>query len=169
MHMFEPLPDVIRLRRKQRNLTQEQLAKMAGVSRRQLSLLEDGANVSLVFLLKVAKALELTELQIGALRLRSAPPELGSLIVAADAMTAAQEIVSQYSDLAGQLDEAAASIHALVERALAVVGPMGAHMDAIEEAAARLEKAPSGARAVPPPKPASAGKAAQVAARRRAR
>jgi transcriptional regulator with XRE-family HTH domain len=164
--MFEPLPDIIRLRRKQRNLTQEQLARMAGVSRRQLSLLEDGSNVSLVFLLKVAKALELTELQIGALRLRSAPPELGSLIVASDAMATAQEIVSQYSDLAGQLDEAAASVNALVERALAVVGPMGAHMDAIEEAAARLEKAPAGAHAIAAPKPASAAKAT---ARRRAR
>jgi transcriptional regulator with XRE-family HTH domain len=169
MHMFEPLPDVIRLRRKQRNLTQEQLAKMAGVSRRQLSLLEDGANVSILFLLKVANALELTELPIGALRLRSAPPELGSLIVAADAMATAQEIVSQYSDLSGQLGQAATTINALVERALAVVGPMAAHMDAIEEAAVRLEKTPAGARAVPP-KPASAGKAAaKVAARRRAR
>ena len=54
MHPFEHLPDVIRLRRKQLNLTQEQLARMAGVSRRQLSLLEDGANISLLFLLKVA-------------------------------------------------------------------------------------------------------------------
>jgi transcriptional regulator with XRE-family HTH domain len=169
MHMFEPLPDVIRLRRRQRNLTQEQLARMAGVSRRQLSLLEDGANVSLLFLLKVCKALELTELQIGALRLRSAPPELGSLIVAADAMATAQEIVSQYSDLSGQLGEAAASINTLVERALAVVGPMAPSTDAIEEAVLRLAKAPAGGRAIPPQKPAPAKTAAKVAARRRAR
>ena len=158
MHMFEPLPDVIRQRRRQRNLTQEQLARMAGVSRRQLSLLEDGANVSLVFLLKVAKALELTELQIGALRLRSALPELGPLIVAADAVATAQEIVSQYSDLSAQLAEAAASIDALVDRALAVAGPMAHHIDAIEEA---------GARAIPPRK--ASAKATKVAARKRAR
>lgn len=107
------------MRRKQRNLTQEQLAKMAGVSRRQLSLLEDGANVSLLFLLKVCKALELTDLQIGPLRLRSAPPELGSLIAAADAMATAQEIISQYSDLSGQLGEAAATIDGLVAQATA--------------------------------------------------
>jgi len=117
MHMFEPLPDLIRMRRKERKLTQEEVARMAGVSRRQLSLLEDGANVSLLFLLKVCKALELTDLQIGALRLRDAPPELGSLIAAADAMDTAQEIVSQFSDLSGQLGEAAASIGALIERA----------------------------------------------------
>jgi transcriptional regulator with XRE-family HTH domain len=143
---------------------------MAGVSRRQLSLLEDGANVSLVFLLKVAKALDLTELPIGALRLTAAPPELGSLIVADDAMATAREIVSQFSDLAGQLDEAAASIKTLVERALAPAGSMGAHIDAIEKAAVRLEKAPAGGRAIPPPKPAAAARtAAKVAARRRAR
>ena len=164
--MFEPLPDVIRLRRKQRNLSQEQLARMAGVSRRQLSLLEDGSNVSLVFLLKVAKALELTELQIGALRLRSARPELGSLIVAADAMATAKEVLGQYADLAGQLDGAAASIDALVDKALAPVGPMQARVDAIEEAAERLRKAPARARTNPTPKPGSAAKAT---ARRRAR
>jgi transcriptional regulator with XRE-family HTH domain len=169
MHMFEPLPDVIRRRRKQRNLTQEQLARMSGVSRRQLSLLEDGANVSLVFLLKVARVLELTELPIGRLRLTDAPPELGALIAAEDAMATAQEIVSQFSDLSGQLDEAAASVKALVERALAVVGPMSSRIEAIEEAAARLEKAPAGQRAIPPPKPASAKAAGKVAARRRAR
>lgn len=170
MHMFEPLPDVIRMRRKERNLTQEQLARMAGVSRRQLSLLEDGANVSLVFLLKVAKALELNDLQIAALRLRSAPPELGSLIVAADAIATAQEIVSQFSDLAAQLDEAAAIIHALVERATAAAGPTRTRIEAVEEAAVRLEKAPAGRRAIPPPKPAAAARAgAKVAARRRAR
>jgi transcriptional regulator with XRE-family HTH domain len=167
MNMFEPLPDIIRLRRKQRNLTQEQLAKMAGVSRRQLSLLEDGANVSLLFLLKVCKALELTDLQIGGLRLHDAPHELGSLIAASEAMDTAQEIVSQFSDLSGQLGEASASINALVERALNVLDPTRAGAEAIEAAAARLEKSPAGPRAIPSPKPASAAKAAAKATTRR--
>jgi transcriptional regulator with XRE-family HTH domain len=150
MHMFEPLPDLIRMRRKERNLTQEQLARMAGVSRRQLSLLEDGANVSLLFLLKVCKALELTDLQIGALRLRDAPPEVRPLLSAHQAMAWAQAIVSQFTDLSGQLDEAAASIKALLDHAVAV------HMAGIE----------ADARATPAPKPRTAAK---TTARKRAR
>jgi transcriptional regulator with XRE-family HTH domain len=62
--MFEPLNDVVRLRRLQLGLSQEQVARRAKVSRRQLSLLEDGRNVSLLFLMKIVKVLEITELPI---------------------------------------------------------------------------------------------------------
>jgi transcriptional regulator with XRE-family HTH domain len=133
--MFEPLPDVIRLRRIQRNLTQEQLARLAGVSRRQLFLLEHGHNVSLLFLLKVTRVLELTELPVDALRLRAAPPELAALVVAADAVTTAKRVIGEVTGLAGQLADAAASIDSLLERALSNAGPSGAIADAADHLA----------------------------------
>jgi transcriptional regulator with XRE-family HTH domain len=136
--MFEPLPNVIRLRRKQRNLTLEALSKMAGVSRRQLWLLEEGHNVSLKFLLKVARALELTELPIAELRLRAAPPDLATLVIAADAVATANRALKGLADVAVQLDEASTSIGALVNRALRPVGSG----EAIAAAAERLGQLP---------------------------
>jgi transcriptional regulator with XRE-family HTH domain len=133
--MFEPLPDVIRRRRKERNLTQERLAKMAGVSRRQLHLLEEGHNVSLLFLLKVATALELTELPIAKLRLRAAPPELAALIAAADAVSSVKRVMSEFVSADAELDGACASLNALVARALSSAGSG----DAIAAAAERLQ------------------------------
>lgn len=140
--MFEPLPDLIRLRRTERNLSQERLAKMARVSRGQLALLEAGENVSLQFLLKVARALELTELPINELRLRAAPPELGALILAAGAMKTVRTAVHQISGADLKLEEAAASLEGLVSRALSSAGPS----DAIADAAGRLANLPEAER-----------------------
>lgn len=66
------LGDTIREARIRKNLTQARLAKLAGVSRRHLAALEKGANVSVSILQRVAAVLELTEIQIGDLSLRSA-------------------------------------------------------------------------------------------------
>ncbi|MFP5247451.1 MAG: helix-turn-helix transcriptional regulator, partial [Thermoanaerobaculia bacterium] len=65
------LGDTVREARIRKNLTQARLAKLAGVSRRHLAALEKGANVSINILQRVASVLELTEIQIGELSLRS--------------------------------------------------------------------------------------------------
>lgn len=140
--MFEPLSDVIRLRRVQRNLTQDRLAKMAGVSRRQLSLLEDGRNVSLLFLTKVAQALEITELPIGNLRLYDPQPELVTVVRASDVFhrmkQTLQQTLRQCADAAQEIEDAAVSLDELIDRALA----SGAARDIIE-AAERLADFPT--------------------------
>jgi transcriptional regulator with XRE-family HTH domain len=66
------LGETIREARIKKGLTQARLAKMAGVSRRHLAALEKGANVSVSILQRVAAVLELAEIQLGALSLRSA-------------------------------------------------------------------------------------------------
>ncbi len=65
------LGETVREARIRKNLTQARLAKLAGVSRRHLAALEKGANVSVNILQRVAQVLELTEIQIGDLSLRS--------------------------------------------------------------------------------------------------
>lgn len=65
------LGDTVREARIRKNLTQARLAKLAGVSRRHLAALEKGANVSVNILQRVAAVLELAEIQIGELSLRS--------------------------------------------------------------------------------------------------
>jgi transcriptional regulator with XRE-family HTH domain len=133
--MFEPLSAYIRLRRTQRNLTQERLAKLAGVSRRQLALLEDGKNVSLLFLTKIARALEITDLPVGDLRLRGVSAELTTLVQAADVLTRAKQALHHWSNVTEQIDQATASLDQMIGRALE---PAISGQD-IERAAERLE------------------------------
>lgn len=116
--MFEPLSDVIRLRRLQRNLTQERLAKLAGVSRRQLSLMEDGANVSLLFLTKIARVLELNEIPVGDLRLKGSQPELDTIVRAAEVLERLQQTLPQLEAMADEIRTAAASLDDLLKHAV---------------------------------------------------
>lgn len=71
------LGDAIREARIRKNLTQARLARLAGVSRRHLAALEKGANVSVNVLKKVATVLELREIELGELSLRSGQAENG--------------------------------------------------------------------------------------------
>lgn len=71
------LGDTVREARIRKGLTQQRLAKLAGVSRRHLAALEKGANVSINILQRVAQVLELTEIQIGDLSLRSSDQQRG--------------------------------------------------------------------------------------------
>jgi transcriptional regulator with XRE-family HTH domain len=137
--MFEPLCHVIRLRRLQRNLTQERLAKLAGVSRRQLSLLEEGRNTSLLFLTKVAKVLELTELPIGDLRLRASQPELSTIVLAAETLERIKPFLPVWAGAAEQIQDASASLEELIGKTLA----SGASAGGIGEAAERLANTPA--------------------------
>ena len=141
--MFEPLCHVIRLRRIQRNLTQERLAKLAGVSRRQLSLLEEGRNTSLLFLMKIAKVLELTELPIGDLRLRASQPELSTIVLAAETLERLKPFIPVWAGAAEQIQDASASLEELIGKTLA----SGATTGAIDEAAERLANTPPEERA----------------------
>jgi transcriptional regulator with XRE-family HTH domain len=70
-YKFLMLGDTIKEARIRKGLTQARLAKMAGVSRRHLAALEKGANVSVSILQRVATVLELAEIQLGGLALRS--------------------------------------------------------------------------------------------------
>lgn len=66
----------IRAARLARGLTQQRAAKAASVSRAQLALLEQGGNVSIKFLLKIARFLELTTIPLdGTVRLTSGARE----------------------------------------------------------------------------------------------
>ena len=135
--MFEPLSDVIRLRRKQLNLTQEKLARMAKVSRRQLALLEDGRNVSLLFLAKIANALEMSELPVGHLRLFSAPPELPALIRAAEAVQDLKHANETWREAAATIEVSGTTLDELLTRAVA-----GPPVTKEAEAAAWLARLP---------------------------
>lgn len=137
--MFEPLCQVIRLRRLQRNLTQERLAKLAGVSRRQLSLLEEGRNTSLLFLTKVARVLELTELPIGDLRLRASQPELSTIVLAAETLERIKPFLPIWAGAAEQIQDASASLEELIGKTLA----SGATAGELGEAAERLASTPA--------------------------
>lgn len=117
--MFEPLSDVIRLRRKQLNLTQEKLARMAKVSRRQLSLLEDGHNVSLLFLTKVANVLQLSEVPVGHLHVFSAPPDLAPLVRAAEAVQDLKHASDTWREAAATIDVSGAALDELVAKTVA--------------------------------------------------
>src|SRR5438046_1214544 len=68
------LGDVVRETRIKKGLTQAKLARLAGVSRRHLAALEKGANVSVLVLKKVASVLDLAQIELGGLELRSADP-----------------------------------------------------------------------------------------------
>lgn len=65
------LGESIKEARIRKGLTQARLAKMAGVSRRHLAALEKGANVSVGILQRVAAVLELTEIPLGGVALKS--------------------------------------------------------------------------------------------------
>jgi transcriptional regulator with XRE-family HTH domain len=141
--MFESLGNLIRLRRQERNLSQERLAEMAAISRGQLALMEKGENVSLQFLVKVANALELSELPIDGLRLREAPPELHSIIRAADAVATVRRVLAQVAGQAAssdeQLDDAEKVFDGLIDRALSPAGST----QAITEGAGRMRMRPA--------------------------
>ena len=140
--MFEPLNDVIRLRRLQLGLTQEKVAKMAKVSRRQLSLLEDGRNVSLLFLMKIAKVLEISELPIGALRLRGTQPEVTTIVHAADVLHRVKQTLPGLESAVSQIREASASLEEMLDEILA----SGATAQEILESVRRIENLPPGER-----------------------
>lgn len=141
--MFEPLPSIVRLRREQRGITQDRLAKMAKVSRGQLIAFEKGdQNITLLFLLKVARALELTDLQIAELHLRPAVPEVTTLIAAADAIAAAERVVTQAAGAKDQLAASSAKVQQLLETAVSRDSDAG-----VAAAAARLAAIPPEKRA----------------------
>lgn len=105
------LGETVRQARIRKNLTQAKLARLAGVSRRHLAALEKGANVSVAVLKKVATVLELTEIHLGDLALRSPDSESGAVNVPllhdtirearAEAMKA-QAMLARAEDLLGK-------------------------------------------------------------------
>ncbi len=102
------LGNTVREARIRKGLTQARLAKMAGVSRRHLAALEKGANVSVNILQRVAAVLELTEIVIGDLSLRSTDDRQFNVPLLADTIRQArteaeraQAILAQAEGLLG--------------------------------------------------------------------
>ncbi|HEU4886733.1 MAG TPA: helix-turn-helix transcriptional regulator [Thermoanaerobaculia bacterium] len=136
--MFEPFSDLVRLRRKQLNLTQEKLAKLAKVSRRQLFLLESGRNVSLLFMTKIADALGITEIPMGGLNTPTAPPTLDPLVRAAEAVQTLKQAGDTWRGAAETIDATAATLDDLIAGKMAR-RPSAA---AVNEVATRLASLP---------------------------
>ena len=123
--MFEPLPSLIRLHRQAQGLTIDALAVLAGVSRSRLIALENGNdNISLELLLKIADALEITELQIGGLRLVGATPDVIAAVAAADAIHAAQKAVDLAVKTVEQATAARAELDRLTDTVSALLSPV---------------------------------------------
>ena len=71
----------VREARTRKGLTQVRLAALAGVSRRHLAALENGANVSINILQRVAAVLEMSEIPLGEVSLRPAERDAGAINV----------------------------------------------------------------------------------------
>jgi transcriptional regulator with XRE-family HTH domain len=140
--MFEPLPTLIRSKRLESNLSQDALAKLAGVSRRQLALFEEGQNVSLKFLIKVARALRLTELPIAELSIRAVQPDLVAVVKAADVLARLRQRAHEWANAASEIDALSASLDEIIN-VPATARVSGSH---VHESAARLEQAPASER-----------------------
>lgn len=132
--MHEPLPEIIRLRREERSLTQVQLAERAGVSRAQLAALEAGkANVSIDFLLKLTRVLELTSVWVEDLNIRAASPDLKALVRAREAVTSARNLAARFSAATEELDAVRTELDDLIGGPTAPAGSATAIADAAQQ------------------------------------
>ena len=122
--MFEPLPALIRLQREAQGLTIDALCALARVSRTRLIALEKGVdNISLELLVKIANALQMTELRIGGLRVVPAAPDFNALVAAAEAVATARKIVDQAADARAELDRAGAPVSELLHPVITRTDP----------------------------------------------
>ncbi len=113
--MFEPLGALIRLQREAQGLTIDALSALAGVSRTRLIALEKGTdNISLELLVKIANALQMTELRIGGLRVTEATPDFNGAVAGAEALRAARKIVDGVLDARAELDRLEGPISAVL-------------------------------------------------------
>jgi len=113
--MFEPLPALIRLQREAQGLTIDALSALAGVSRTRLIALEKGTdNISLELLVKIANALQMTELRIGGLRVVAAEPDFKALVAAAEAIHAMRKIMDQALSTRDELERVAGPVSKLL-------------------------------------------------------
>jgi transcriptional regulator with XRE-family HTH domain len=167
---LENLGATIRSARVARGLTQQQVAEGARVSRAQLAELERGANVSVLFLLKIANFLGLTHLALdGVVHLATAGEEgldVSRLLQLTDVASAAvDELRLSVMNAALPVSERkrlvdTPAVKAFIERH---VGE-SAGAERLAEALANLSEAGSNRRA---PKPAAASAPERRAAKRR--
>jgi transcriptional regulator with XRE-family HTH domain len=84
-----------------RGLTQQRAAKEAKVSRAQLALLEQGGNVSIKFLLKIARFLDLTDIPLdGGVQLRTGAGEGLNVVELVDALDLVASLVEHVRGVA---------------------------------------------------------------------
>lgn len=118
--MFEPLPQLVRARRESLGLSQGEVAKRAGVGRAQYALLEGGrANVTLGFLIKIARVLGITTLQVDELSFLGSAPDLKALVRAQEAVDRARVLFGQFSAATAELDDVSDSIRRLIANPMA--------------------------------------------------
>lgn len=137
--MSKSLGQFIRMHRLRQDLTQERLAEMARVSRWQLAQMERGKNVSVDFLIKVVRALGLTEVRIDFLTLLDVTPDTPALMAAAEALDIADHALAQAHEVSKEIARAKQVINALLARP-AVPADAQRHIAA---AAERLASAPA--------------------------
>ena len=85
----------VREQRIAENLTQAHLARLADVSRRHLAALERGANVSVLVVVKVARALQVSQLPLGNIVLTGAPTAVPRISDALDALSEIERLTAQ--------------------------------------------------------------------------
>lgn len=136
--MVEHLGQFIRRTRQSRGLTQERLAELSDVSRWQLAQMERGENVSVAFLLKVARSLELTEIPLDFLTVYPVLPDTPALLVAAEAADVILAALQRVQEASADIKRAAESIDALLVRPVVP----GDAQRRIAAAAERLAAAP---------------------------
>ena len=131
------LATIVQAARRKKNLTQQRAARAAGVSRGQWAALEQGANVTVDFLRKIAPVLELAEIPIGGGLSMSCGSPVDSMKLLAIA-----ELIEQHAEALRHL--AMASILA-TDRQLDDTNAMAAfvadHETMDEEEGRRLERA----------------------------
>jgi transcriptional regulator with XRE-family HTH domain len=102
--MFEPLPALIRLQREQLGLSLDALSALSGVSRSRIAALEKGDdNVTLDSLVKLANALRIKVIPIGGLRIEGATPDVNTVVAAAEAIRAAEQIIDHAAESRDEL------------------------------------------------------------------
>lgn len=110
------LGDVVRETRIKKGFTQARLARLAGVSRRHLAALEKGANVSVAVLKKVAAVLELQEIELGDLSLRTTntgkdSAKTANIALVADAIREARADAERTQAILGRAEDLIAGKH----------------------------------------------------------
>jgi transcriptional regulator with XRE-family HTH domain len=118
--MFEPLPALIRLQREQLGLSLDALSALSGVSRSRIAALEKGDdNITLDLLVKLANALRIKVIPIGGLRVEPAPPEVLTVVAAAEAIRTAEKILDQAIESRAELRRVSAPVSDLLAKVLA--------------------------------------------------
>lgn len=106
--MSSPLGKVIREARRREKLSQASLSELAGISKRQLAAIENGANTSVRVVTRLAEVLQLKEIPLGPSAARPAYPSAFDPRVAGRRASAAESLILEAAAAVGHLRSAIA-------------------------------------------------------------